>query len=481
MKTPITIARGDGIGPEIMSATLKILDAAGAQLAVEEIQIGEQVYHQGYMSGIKPEAWESLLRTQVFLKAPITTPQGGGVKSLNVTIRKTLGLYANVRPCSAYDPFVKTYHKNMDVVIIRENEEDLYGGIEYRSTPEVYQCLKLITVPGCERIARFAFEYARQNNRKRITCFTKDNIMKMTDGLFRRVFERIAKDYPEIETEHTIIDIGTARLADTPERFDVILTSNLYGDIISDVAAQIAGSVGLAGSLNKGDHCTMFEAIHGSAPDIAGKNIANPSGLLLSAIMMLVHIGQAKVAENIHNAWLCTLEEGFHTVDIYSPEHSQQCCSTIEFADAVISHLGKKPQQFKPVQYSEQPTKTSGYKRSSEIKVDRKWVGVDIFIYKEINHCQLDEFAKQLVDLAGESFSLAMISNRGTKVWPSGMSQTFCTDQWCCRFKGTVGEIDFTAWLALLARLREGHLDIVKIENLYDYEGMPGYTLAQGE
>ncbi len=263
---PITVAYGDGIGPEIMTASLRILEAAGARLETETIEIGESVYNQGQTAGILPSAWDSLRRTKVFFKAPITTPQGGGFKSLNVTVRKSLGLYANIRPCVSYHPFVDTKHPKMDVVIVRENEEDLYAGIEHRQTDEVYQCLKLITRPGCEKIVRYAFEYARRNNRKKVTCFTKDNIMKLTDGLFHKVFDEIAADYPDIINEHWIVDIGAAKLADTPEIFDVIVMPNLYGDILSDVAAQIAGSVGLAGSANIGEHVAMFEAIHGSAP-----------------------------------------------------------------------------------------------------------------------------------------------------------------------------------------------------------------------
>src|SRR5262245_36726282 len=221
--TPITVAHGDGIGPEIMAATLQILQGAGARLAIETIEIGEAVYNRGHAAGILPEAWESLRRTKVFLKAPITTPQGGGFKSLNVTVRKTLGLYANVRPCVAYHPFVATKHPRMDVVIVRENEEDLYAGIEHRQTDEVVQCLKLITRPGCEKIVRYAFEYARRNGRKKVTCFTKDNIMKQTDGLFHKVFDEIAKEYSEVTNEHWIVDIGAAKMADTPESFDVIV------------------------------------------------------------------------------------------------------------------------------------------------------------------------------------------------------------------------------------------------------------------
>jgi isocitrate dehydrogenase len=268
----ITIAKGDGIGPEIMDATLAILKAAGAQIQTDEIEVGEKVYLAGNTSGISKESWDVIRRNKIFLKAPITTPQGGGYKSLNVTTRKFLGLYANIRPCMSLYPYVHTKHPIMDVVIVRENEEDLYAGIEHQQTDEVVQCLKLISRPGCEKIIRYAFEYARLYKRKKVTCFTKDNIMKQTDGLFHQVFNEIAAEYPEIENEHWIIDIGAAKLADSPELFDVVVMPNLYGDVLSDVAAQIAGSVGLAGSANIGEECAMFEAIHGSAPRIAGQN-----------------------------------------------------------------------------------------------------------------------------------------------------------------------------------------------------------------
>src|SRR5437763_10889320 len=307
---PITVAYGDGIGPEIMTATLNIIKAAGARIDIEEVEGGENVYLRGISAGIEPGAWESLRRTKVFLKAPITTPQGGGYKSLNVTTRTTFGLYANVRPCVSYYPFVDTKHPTMDVVIIRENEEDLYTGIEYRQTHDMVESLKLISRPGSEKIIRYAFEYARSHGRKKVTCFIKDNIMKLTDGLFHRVFNEIAAEYPDIDNDHWIVDIGSAKLADTPEAFDVIVLPNLYGDILSDVAAQVAGSVGLAGSANIGENVAMFEAIHGPAPRRAGRNLANPSALLLGAVMMLVHIGRPAVAERVHNAWQRTIEDG---------------------------------------------------------------------------------------------------------------------------------------------------------------------------
>ncbi|MCS6979358.1 MAG: NADP-dependent isocitrate dehydrogenase [Flavobacteriales bacterium] len=476
-KVPITVAYGDGIGPEIMEATLRIIEAAGAQIEKEVIEIGEKVYMDGYSSGIKPEAWESLRRTKVFLKAPITTPQGGGFKSLNVTVRKVLGLYANIRPCVSYHPFVKTKHPVMDVVIVRENEEDLYAGIEHRQTDEVVQCLKLISRPGCERIVRYAFEYARAYGRKKVTCFSKDNIMKMTDGLFHKVFDEIGAEYPDLEKEHWIVDIGAAKLADTPEAFDVVVMPNLYGDILSDVAAQITGSVGLAGSANIGDGVAMFEAIHGSAPRRAGQNMANPSGLLLGAVQMLVHIGQADVAERVQNAWLCTLEEGIHTYDIFKEDTSKVKVGTREFADAVIERLGRKPQTLKPVKFS---NATFHIRPSDTQPAKKELIGVDIFLHhKDRNADRLGEALKKFK--AGH-MELSMITNRGTKVWPGGFPETFCTDHWRCRFKSEElkpsGPQDV---LNLMQQIVQAGFEIIKTENLYTFDGEPGFSAGQGQ
>jgi isocitrate dehydrogenase len=322
--------------------------AAGAAIEEEVIEIGEAVYLKGNTAGIEPGSWESLRRTKVFYKAPITTPQGGGYKSMNVTVRKSLGMFANVRPCASMHPFIATKHPGMDVVIVRENEEDLYAGIEHRQTDEVFQCLKLFSRPGTERIIRYAFEYAKANGRKKVTCFSKDNIMKLTDGLYHKIFDEVAKEYPEIENEHWIIDIGAAKLAANPNQFDVIVMANLYGDILSDVAAEITGSVGLGSSANIGEYCSMFEAIHGSAPRRAGQNVANPTGLLLAGVQMMVHIGQPDVAEKVHNAWLKTIEDGVHTYDIYTEGESAKKVSTSEFADAIIERLGQTPTRLKP-------------------------------------------------------------------------------------------------------------------------------------
>ncbi|GAC1615347.1 MAG: NADP-dependent isocitrate dehydrogenase [Ktedonobacteraceae bacterium] len=476
--TPITVAYGDGIGPEIMEATLHIIKAAGARIEVETIEVGEQVYLRGISAGIEPSAWESLRRTKVFLKAPITTPQGGGYKSLNVTTRTTFGLYANVRPCVSYYPFVATQHPIMDVVIVRENEEDTYTGIEYRQTNDMMETLKLISRPGSERIIRYAFEYARSHKRKKVTCFMKDNIMKQTDGLFHKIFDEIGPQYPDIEKESWIVDIGAAKMADTPEAFGVIVMPNLYGDILSDVAAQIAGSVGLAGSANIGEQFAMFEAIHGSAPRRAGQNVANPSGLLLGAVMMLVHIDQPDVAENVHNAWLRTIEEGIHTYDIFVEGVSKQKVGTKEFAEAVVAHLGQRPEKLKPVSYVSAPKQaTSQQVLQNRPQVKKELFGVDVYL--DWTQGTPDELGAALQRSNGDGMELQLISNRGARVWPHGMPETFTTDHWRCRFlsNNTITHAQITA---LLQRIADSGFDFIKIENLYNFDGQPGYSSVSG-
>jgi isocitrate dehydrogenase len=375
-------------------------------------------------------------------------------------------------------PYVATKHPVMDIVIVRENEEDLYAGIEHQQTDEVVQCLKLISRPGCEKIVRYAFEYAKQNGRKKVTCFTKDNIMKQTDGLFHKVFDEIAKEYPEIENEHWIIDIGAAKMADTPEAFDVIVMPNLYGDVLSDVAAQIAGSVGLAGSANIGEECAMFEAIHGSAPRRAGQNMANPSGLLQGAILMLNHIGQADVAAIIQNAWLRTIEDGIHTYDIYKEGSSSQKVGTKEFAEAVIKNLGQKPASLKAVEYAGAAgLNLPKYKRPAARS--KKLKGVDLFLHWRGENA--DELAAMVQKINRSEASLSMITNRGIKVWPDGFPETFCTDHWRCRFKPQQGDISSETIPMLLNAALQAGLDVVKTENLYAFDGVDAFSLGQGQ
>jgi isocitrate dehydrogenase len=476
----ITVAKGDGIGPEIMDATLSVILAAGAQIEIDEIEVGEQVYLAGNSAGISKEAWNTIRKNKIFLKAPITTPQGKGYKSLNVTTRKFLGLYANVRPCTSFHPYISTKHPVMDIVIIRENEEDLYAGIEHQHTDEVIQCLKLISRPGCEKIVRYAFEYAKHYNRKKVTCFTKDNIMKQTDGLFHQVFDQIAAEYPEIQNEHWIVDIGAAKLADSPEDFDVVVMPNLYGDILSDVAAQIAGSVGLAGSANIGEECAMFEAIHGSAPRIANQNKANPSGLIHGAVMMLNHIGQTAVAEKVHNAWLKTIEEGIHTYDIYEEGVSKKLVGTKEFAAAIIQNLGYNPSILKPVSYSSATTTLHLPKYVRKPAAKKELVGVDVFV--QSRDISPEELAQQLQNLNTDELKLTMITNRGIKVWPDGFSETFCTDHWRCRFQPNNSSIISKNQIVnILSKADALNIDTIKTENLYHFDGKPAFALGQGQ
>ncbi|MBL8011718.1 MAG: NADP-dependent isocitrate dehydrogenase [Flavobacteriales bacterium] len=486
MNHTITVAKGDGIGPEITEAVLRILDAAECGLSYEHIEVGEKVYLSGNSSGIPAEAWATLRRNPVFLKGPITTPQGSGYKSLNVTIRKTLGLFANVRPCRSYHPFVRTQHPDMDVVVVRENEEDLYAGIEHRQTVDVYQCLKVLSLPGTEKIIRYAFEYAHTNGRHKVTCLVKDNIMKVTDGMFADLFRRVGKEYPGIQQEVQIIDIGTARVATRPDRYDVIVTLNLYGDIISDVTAELTGSVGMAGSANIGDRISMFEAIHGSAPDIAGQGIANPSAMLNAACMMLVHIGLPGKAELIQNAWLRTLEDGIHPGDIFRDDVSAQRAGTAEFADAVIARLGQRPARLKSVEMKGGAMPGFVYERP---QVKRELCGVDMFVCDATS--TPDELAARLQEAAHGMLKLKLITNRGVKVWPDGFPETFCTDHWRCRFVGPEVQVDDAKATympigrkqvaQLLHLLGEKGIEVVKTENLYLFDGVRGFSLGQGE
>ncbi len=474
----IVVAPGDGIGPEIMTSVLDILNAADVPLDYEMLEVGESVYLKGITSGIPPEAWDLIRKHGTLLKGPITTPQGKGFKSVNVTIRKTLNLFANIRPSKAYSPFVLSAHPGINLVIIRENEEDLYAGIEHRQTNEVTQVLKLITRPGCENIIRYAFEYARAYGRNKVTCMTKDNIMKLTDGLFHQVFDEVAAEYPDIQNDHLIIDIGAARLAAQPERFDVIVTLNLYGDILSDIAAQIAGSIGFASSANIGHHAAMFEAVHGSAPDIAGKDTANPSGLLIAATQMLVHLGLGSYGETIKNAWLCALEDGIHTADIYREGLSTQEVGTRQFTKAVIERLGKKPRVLHSVQYDDKPISIP---EVSKLKAEKTLAGIDIFVDWDEENRNAEVLAKKLNGGLTEGFKLSLITNRGVKVYPDGIPETFCSDHWRCRFRAVSGTTNYSEALRLMDSLSASGVDIIKTENLYNFDGQPGFSMGQGE
>ena len=481
MSQRITVAYGDGIGPEIMQVVLDILKKAGADFEMDVVEMGEKVYLKGHQSGIKPEDWETLRKNKIFLKAPITTPQGGGYKSLNVKVRKSLGLFANVRPVRSLYPYVPTHFPKMDVCIIRENEEDLYAGIEHRQTDEVFQCLKLMSLSGCEKISRYAFEYARSQGRKKVTCMTKDNIMKLTDGTFKKVFEKVAKEYPEIESEHWIIDIGAAKFSTDPENFDVILLPNLYGDVLSDISAMLAGSVGIGGSSNIGVSHAMFEAIHGSAPRRAGQNVANPSGLLSGACLMLSHMGETGLSQKIQNAWLKTIEEGLHTYDIFSKETSKEKLSTTDFGKAVIENLGGRPKNLPEIKLPKKTSPISIKLKKDFFKKEKKErKGVDVFICKEVENQDTkvitNKLAEDLKKAEKGGLKLSFITNRGIKVYPDPLSETFCVDHWRCRFLKEEDKLSQKEILKLLSSIEDQGLEIIKTENLYSFDSNSGFS-----
>lgn len=475
-KTRIVVAQGDGIGPEITDAVLRVLRANNTPLEYTEVQVGERAYHKGFATGIPPDAWDIIRTVRVLLKGPITTPQGGGYKSVNVTLRKSLGLYANVRHCRAYTPYVASLHPTMNVVILRENEEDLYTGIEYRQSQEVVLGLKVVTRPGTESLVRYAFEYARAYGRRKLTCMTKDNIMKMSDGLFHRVFDEVAREYPDLKSDHMIIDIGAARLAAQPEMLDMIVTLNLYGDILSDIAAQVAGSIGLAGSANVGNDAAMFEAVHGSAPDIAGKDIANPSGMLNAAIQMLVHVGLPQDAERIKNAWLTTLEDGVHTPDMHREGLSTRLVGTRGFADAIIERLGRTPEHLDSLTY--RPGGIHIVPRP--IKPEKQvLVGADIFLVWDESDRDPNILGSRLAVLDASPLKFRGMTNRGVNVYPDNNAESARADMWRCRYLGE--NVSFGDILKLLALIHGAGIQINQVQNLYTFDGERGYSLGQGE
>ncbi|MFI4984275.1 MAG: NADP-dependent isocitrate dehydrogenase [Rickettsiales bacterium] len=475
--TTIAVAYGDGIGPEIMDATLKILKVAEARINIETIEIGEKLYTKGFSSGISKDAWATVKKHKILLKAPITTPQGKGYKSLNVTFRKSLGLFANVRPCVSYFPYVDTKHEKMDLVVVRENEEDLYAGLEYRVSANNNVAYKIITRDGSEKIIRFAFEYAKQNGRKKVTCMIKDNIMKISDGCFHSIFKEVAQEYPDIKADSIIVDIGSARIASRPQDFDVIVTLNLYGDIISDIAAEVSGSVGLAGSANIGEHFAMFEAIHGSAPDIAGKGIANPSGLLNGALMMLDYIGQSDVSAEIKNAWLKTIEDGIHTADIYKEGKSKKKVSTSEFADAVIANLGEKPVKMAVAQA--RPSKRIENLSRPAKPVDQQLIGVDVYI--DAHKASVEEIVAKIEHL-DKDLKLHTVSQKGLKIWPDSEAEGVVTDLLQCRFIGFEdAKVSQRQVVDLLDKVEKTGLQMTTVQNLYTYDKVIGFTMSQGE
>lgn len=477
-KTRVTALPGDGIGPEVFDATRRIFEAANAPVEWDIAEAGAAAFRKGIASGAPRETLDSIARNRIALKGPLETPVGHGNKSANVTLRKHFELYANIRPVREL-PGVKTPFtgRGIDMVIVRENVEDVYAGIEHMQTPDVAQCLKLMTRPGCERIIRAAFGLAQAEDRRKLTCATKANIMKLTEGMMKRVFEAVGPDYPDIAQDHIIIDNCAHQLVIAPEQFDVIVTSNMNGDIISDLAAGLVGGLGIAPSSNLGDHAAIFEAVHGSAPTIAGKGLANPTALLSAAIMMLRHIGAFETAETIEQALFITLAEGENLTGDLSPRGHG--VGTDKFVGQVIENLGRTSnlpsRAYRPLTLKAWPDRTAHTEPAS-----RELLGVDIFLESSLSAAELGASLTAIAE--GSALRLDSISNRGVQVWPATGGSTFLVDHFDCRFmlkepaagNGPQGISD------LVKAIGQKH-SWMHVEKLQRFDGKDAFERPQGE
>ena len=474
----VTLIPGDGIGPECVDAARRIVEAAGVSIAWEECEAGAKVFEKGLPSGVPPETIESISRTRVALKGPLETPVGFGEKSANVTLRKLFETYANVRPVREMPGVTTPYSgRGIDLVMVRENVEDLYAGIEYMQTPGVAEALKLISEKGCEKIARFAFEYARSEGRTKVACATKANIMKLSEGTLKRVFERVAPDYPEIESWHVIVDNCAHQLVKRPEQFDVIVTTNMNGDILSDLSSALIGGLGFAPSANVGNEVAIFEAVHGSAPKYAGKNVINPTAVILSAVLMLRYLGFLEQAAAIEHAVFVTLESGVLTGDVLGYDRGTP---TTDYTNAIIGNLGKHTETWtirdvKPLQLPKIDPAPDYVRPSS-----RSVVGLDVFVESPLS---AGELGASLMELTHDTkLSLKMISSRGTKVFPPTGAMTETGDHFRCRFiiKEDPGDLSDQDVHELLVRISSAHM-WMHIEKLQEFDGELGFTRDQGE
>ncbi len=472
----VTLIPGDGIGPEVVDSARRIVDATGVAIEWEERRAGASVFLEGLVTGVPDDTVESIRRTRVVLKGPLETPVGFGEKSANVTLRKLFETYGNIRPARELPGIATPYSgRGVDLVVVRENVEDLYAGIEHMQTPGVAQCLKLISRKGCEKIVRLAFELARAEGRATVHCATKSNIMKLTEGMLKRTFEDVAPDYPDIEAQHIIIDNCAHQLVKRPEQFDVIVTTNMNGDIISDLSSALVGGLGFAPSANIGSDVAIFEAVHGSAPKYAGKNVINPTALVLSAVMMLRHLGEFEAAATAEGALLATLEQGRTTRDIAGDENA---LSTTAFTDAVIENLGSKPLAWKEREYRPLRLPEVSHEPDMVKEPARQVVGVDVFVESALPPEELGASIEHLV--AGTRFTLKGVSNRGTVVYPAMGALTDCVDQWFCRFTSANGEPTDDDVLELVQRIGSRHR-WMHVEKLQEFHGEPAFTKAQGE
>lgn len=480
-KIPVTLIPGDGIGPECIESTRRIIDAVSAGIEWEICDAGESVFKRGIASGVPRETIDSIRRTRCVLKGPLGTPIGYGEKSANVTLRKLFETFANVRPVREMPGVPTPYSgRGIDLVVVRENVEDLYAGIEHMQTPSVAQCLKLISHKGSEKVTRLAFELARSEGRKSVACATKSNIMKLTEGMFKRTFETVAKDYPDIQAWHVIVDNCAHQLVKKPEQFDIIVTTNMNGDILSDLTSALIGGLGFAPSANLGSEVAIFEAVHGTAPKYAGKNVINPTAVILSGVLMLRYLGKFDAAATIENALLATLEEGTcQTGDVVGYD-SGRACTTTAYTEAIIANFGKLPRQATVRQYKPLNIPRLSPALATIHPSKRRVVGADIFIESELLPVPLGESLEALAE--GTNLKLKMISNRGTQVYPDKGTLTDCVDHYRCRFIARNPDADLADEdiYALLRKVGEQHR-WMHIEKLPEFDGQPGYTKAQGE
>jgi len=481
----IAVAKGDGIGPEIMDAVLRLFAAANVPLEYEFVDMGKWVFDKGFPTGMTPDATKAIESLGILFKGPMETPKGKGVKSINVTARKTWNTYANKRHFQTLHGVDTVFSKAgipIDITIVRENIEDTYGGIEHMLTHDVALSRRFISRPGSEQVIRYAFEMARQKKALRITCGHKANIMKITDGLFLETFYAVAKDYPELHADDVIVDDLCMKLVVKPESFDVVVLTNLQGDIVSDLCAGLVGGLGFAPSANIGDHICIFEAVHGTAPDIAGRGIANPTALLLSGIGMLRHLGLTKSAATIENALLYTLEAGVHTGDF--GDKTIASVNTEQFTDAIIANLGQSPSRGATHGEPDVPTYCTVYHLEenpfimSEEEQDEVMVGVDFFV-ETTNEPAL--LGQKMMAAAGGIFSVATVSNRGTQVWPSGSVFTNLVNHYCVRFESQglkpVSQADI---IQLYSRVALDY-KVTSLEVLNMWGDKRAYSLAQGQ
>ncbi len=474
----VTLIPGDGIGPECVEAARRIVEAVGAPIDWEIHEAGAEVFKKGLPSGVPQDTMDSIARTRVALKGPLETPVGFGEKSANVTLRKLFETYANVRPVREMPGVTTPYSgRGIDLVVVRENVEDLYAGIEYMQTPSVAQALKLISVKGSEKIARFAFEYARSEGRTSVACATKANIMKFAEGTMKRAFERVAPDYPEIESWHVIVDNAAHQLVKRPEQFEVLVTTNMNGDILSDLSSALIGGLGFAPSANIGSEVAIFEAVHGSAPKYAGKNVINPTAVILSAVLMLRYLGLVEQAAAVEHAVFVTLESGVLTGDVLGYDRGTP---TTDYTDAIIANLGKRTQtwtirEVQPLQLPKLDPDPDYVKVTS-----RAVVGLDVFVESPLTATEL---GASLMDLTRDTrLSLKLISSRGTKVFPPTGAMTETGDHFRCRFiiRETPGDLPDDDVHELLTRISTAHR-WMHIEKLQEFDGELGFTRDQGE